>query len=229
VIDLADDRMAAVLANPKMAHFPLADQHGTDRGNQEALALGTATDTITSDVHEFLPASFLLIPLEEACAVAPSILTILKICGETALDQGHARPADRRGRSGKQKPGHWFWSKVSHTTNASALRRQVAGPLETAFDLTPYSHACSRRPWRTEMVSILPFLPADHVFDPDALAVMGRAFDLACHELVPHEPPPLIVSLIASEIIALAATRHWDAEALCQTAVTALTRGLPLP
>lgn len=77
------------------------------------------------------------------------------------------------------------------------------------------------------MVSILPFLPAGHVFDPDALAIMGRAFDLACHELVPHEPSPLVVSLIASEIIALAATGHWDAEALCATAVTVLTRGKP--
>jgi hypothetical protein len=69
------------------------------------------------------------------------------------------------------------------------------------------------------------FIPSEKSFDPDALRVMGEAYDMALAELHDQGQPAIVRKIIAERIILLAADGERDPARLSQTALTGL--GVP--
>jgi hypothetical protein len=72
--------------------------------------------------------------------------------------------------------------------------------------------------------TIVPFIK-NTVFGPDAVAIMGDAFDLACAASAQLGEPSVVQEVIANRIIELAKTGERHPQVLCDRALEAL--GLP--
>jgi hypothetical protein len=68
------------------------------------------------------------------------------------------------------------------------------------------------------MASVLPFTQGA-VFDPDAIHIMGEAFDRACRSLNAPGRPELVREVIAKRIIEAARTGERDRDKLCEQAL----------
>ena len=69
-------------------------------------------------------------------------------------------------------------------------------------------------------------LLADTSFDPEAVRLLGQAFDHACGEIHANGQPSLIREIIAKRIIELASDGERDPIKLSEAALTSL--GLPI-
>jgi hypothetical protein len=77
------------------------------------------------------------------------------------------------------------------------------------------------------MASILPFIPASADFDPEALAVIGAAFDKARVMFDRRDHAGVTIDAVARQIITLANSGEHNADHLCERALTIF--GLQLP
>ncbi|HEU5019383.1 MAG TPA: hypothetical protein VFT69_15590 [Pseudolabrys sp.] len=77
------------------------------------------------------------------------------------------------------------------------------------------------------MASILPFIPAGADFDPEALVIIGAAFDKARAMLNGREHAGVAIDAVARQIITLANGGEHNADRLCERALTIF--GLQLP
>jgi hypothetical protein len=86
-------------------------------------------------------------------------------------------------------------------------------------------HNLPRKIWEQPMASVLPFMPGA-VFDPDAIHIMGEAFDAAFRSLNDPGQPKIVREVIAKRIIEAARMGERNRDKLCEQALQGLRASL---
>lgn len=73
------------------------------------------------------------------------------------------------------------------------------------------------------MPKIEPFLHPNHVFDPEATAALGMAYERAIGELHAGCQPGCVREIVAKGILAAAMSGERDPDTLCKSALQATT------
>jgi hypothetical protein len=76
-----------------------------------------------------------------------------------------------------------------------------------------------------QMADVLPFT-RHAIFDPDAAAALGAAYDKAIRSLGGGNPPKIVEELIATRIVAQAAQGERDPRRLCEAALRGISLSL---
>jgi hypothetical protein len=74
------------------------------------------------------------------------------------------------------------------------------------------------------VVSIIPFIPRNNVFDDAATEAMGEAFDAACKALRSRGEPEVLYEIMARRIVDAARKGERDVQRLREAALKALSK-----